>query len=74
MNKCLILGEFYRWEVALTEVVTIITRVIPVDIYVPGCPPTAEALLFGLIQLQGKIGFVLSELNTSNEWYGGDHI
>jgi hypothetical protein len=24
--------------------------------------------------LQGKIGFVLSELNTSNEWYGGDHI
>jgi hypothetical protein len=24
--------------------------------------------------LQGKIGFVLSELNTTNEWYGGDHI
>jgi hypothetical protein len=24
--------------------------------------------------LQGKIGFLLSELNTSNEWYGGDHI
>jgi hypothetical protein len=27
-----------------------------------------------LIQLQGKIGFILSELNVSNEWYGGDHI
>jgi hypothetical protein len=31
-------------------------------------------LLFGLIQLQGKIGFILSDLNVSNEWYGGDHI
>jgi hypothetical protein len=27
-----------------------------------------------MIQLQGKIGFILSELNVSNEWYGGDHV
>ena len=30
-------------------------RVVPVDIYVPGCPPTAESLVYGILQLQKKI-------------------
>ena len=30
-------------------------RIVPVDIYIPGCPPTAESLVYGVLQLQKKI-------------------
>ncbi len=37
------------------NVVSGIDKVLPVDVYIPGCPPTPQALLNGLIQLQKKI-------------------
>ena len=42
-------------ELATMTKVRALSEVVPVDVYVPGCPPTAEALLYGILQLQSKI-------------------
>ncbi len=52
MGSCANGGGYYHYSYA---VVRGCDRIVPVDIYIPGCPPTAEALVYGILQLQKKI-------------------
>jgi NADH dehydrogenase (ubiquinone) Fe-S protein 7 len=52
MGSCANGGGYYHYSYS---VVRGCDRIVPVDLYVPGCPPTAEALLHGMLCLMRKM-------------------
>jgi len=61
MGSCANGGGYYHYSYS---VVKGCNRIIPVDIYVPGCPPTAEALFFAVLHIQRTLYKQLNEEKT----------
>ncbi|CAH2983239.1 unnamed protein product [Chilo suppressalis] len=62
MGSCANGGGYYHYTYSTVRGCD---RIVPVDIYVPGCPPTAEALLYAMLQLQKKV----KRMKVIQMWY-----
>lgn len=63
MGACTITGGMFSTDSYTT--VRGVDKLIPVDIYLPGCPPKPEAIIDAIIKLRKKIGQETGEVNTS---------
>ena len=64
MGSCAISGDFYR---DIYSVIPGIDVCIPVDVYIPGCPPNPEQLMAGMLRLQEKVNLKRAGLWSPRE-------